>query len=131
MAQILQKYKCIFLQSQLFIVTHKQVLYRHLYPSIVLSYLHWYRLGHHWCRVVFWVKEMLFSRVLCQEPWMTAPVCTLGNFFFCVGSFKPVGFWLGQRQPHPTSRPAAPPKASTSARPHCRCTQETQADIHK
>lgn len=61
-------------------MTHKQVLYRHLYPSIVLSYLHRYRLGHHWCRVVFWVKEMLFSRVLCEEPWMTAPVCTLGNF---------------------------------------------------
>lgn len=27
---------------------------------------------------------------------------------FCVGSFKPAGFWLGQRQPHPTSRRPPP-----------------------
>ena len=39
--------------------------------------LHWWGGGG-----LFWVKDMLFICVLCQEPWMAAPVCTLGNIFF-------------------------------------------------
>lgn len=48
---------------------------------------------------------------------------------FCVGSFKPAGFWLGQRRLRPTGCPAAPLKASGST--HCSCTQEIQLDTHK
>lgn len=88
-------------------------------------------LGHWWEEEGgIWVKEMLFSPVLCPKPWMTASVCTLGNIL-CVGSFRPAGFWLGQRRRRPTSRPAAPLKASASTHPHCSCTQEIQVDTHK
>lgn len=72
------------------------------------------------------IQPCPLSRTLDESPSLHS-----GEHLFCVGSFKPAGFWLGERRPHPTSRPAAPPKASTSARPRCRCTQEAQTDTHK
>lgn len=88
---------------------HKQVLHQ----GLVLSYLHGNTLGHHWWGL-YSGSEMLFSRVFCQVPWTTAPLGALGNIFFV---------WAHSSLPDSgsvasTSRPAAPPEASTGARLH-------------
>lgn len=83
MAKILQKYKCLFLQSQSLWITNTLCIDISVpAESLVTSTgaclgLHWWGGGG-----LFWVKDMLFICVLCQEPSMAAPVCTLGNIFF-------------------------------------------------
>lgn len=88
-------------------------------------------LGDQWWGVVFWVKEMLFSRVLCREPWMRAPVCTLGNIFFVWahsslpdsgsesdGRIQPAVLLLPRRPPPALARAAA---ARRKPRPTHKC----------
>lgn len=86
-------------------------------------------LGHWWGEVI-WVKEMLFSTVLCPKPWTTASVGALGNIFvWSHSSLRDSGSDSGR-----CAQPAVPllsRKASASTRPHCSCTQDIQVDTHK
>lgn len=75
---VLQKYTCIFLQSQLLVVNHTPILYRHLYPGKVLSYLCWYMERHHWWGLYSGSKRCYSALSFVKR----APACTLGNIFF-------------------------------------------------